>query len=800
MRDEAGVQAVLNQAVSLHQQGHLTQAEALYRQVLQTLPRQADALHLLGLLQASRGQVVEALALIGQAIEEEPGRTHYRCSLGNLLLGQGRLAEAEASYREASRLDGGSAEAWINLGNAQQAQGKLVEAEDSYTRALPLQPNLAELYEYLGEVKQAQGKRSEAEGCYRKATELKPDHAEAHRNLGDVLQSAGRLEEAVESYAKAIGYRSDHVEAYSNMGHALKELGRLAEAEASCREALRLRPDCVEALINLGNALQSAGRQEEAEASYRQALEYRPDCAEAWCDLGHVVQATGRLDEALAHYRRALSLKPDYAEAYCNLGTALNAQGNAGEAVSCYRQAIRLDPDHVGAWGNLGDSLHALGRHEEGFACYRHALALASGNPVYAGIHCNLIFALDMAEGMDAAILQAERKRWAATYADPLWVTPTFSKRRDPERPLRIGYISADFKQHSAATVFGAMLLDYDRIAFETYAYSNASIEDANTKRFRDNVTVWRTIYGQGDKDVEMQIRQDDIDILVDLSGFTAGNRLLVFARKPAPIQITAWGYIGGTGMRAMDIFFADSVIVPEAEKKYYAEEVRYLPNVISASFQEAFPDVGELPVEMKDSDALVYGSFNRLSKITEETYETWSSVLHANPSSCILLKTAELESSEMRAMVLSRFVERGIAANRITLLGKSSWYDHMAAFNRVDIGLDPYPHGGGVTTLEGLMMGVPVVTLKRSTVPGRLSSSILTTLGLEDWIAESEKSYVELALKKARDVKALSELRKGLRQRVQGSIIGDTVRYVKVVEAEYRKLWREWCMREGGI
>jgi predicted O-linked N-acetylglucosamine transferase (SPINDLY family) len=275
---------------------------------------------------------------------------------------------------------------------------------------------------------------------------------------------------------------------------------------------------------------------------------------------------------------------------------------------------------------------------------------------------------------------------------------------------------------------------------------------------------------------------------------------LRVFARKPAPIQVTAWGYIGGSGMKAMDVFLADPVVVPPEEKKYYAERICYLPSVISAFFPDNFPPVGPLPalsVPSHRGGEITFGSFNRLAKISAEAYRTWAQVLQAIPGSRMLLKTPELDCSDSRDRILGCFTQAGIDPARITLLGGSSWPDHMAVFNAVDISLDPYPHGGGVTALEGLMMGVPVVTLRWPTIPGRVSASILTTLGLSDWIAETPQQYVEIATRKAGDLKALAELRQQLRPRFLSSIIGDTTAYARVVEQEYRKLWREWSSHQ---
>jgi predicted O-linked N-acetylglucosamine transferase (SPINDLY family) len=402
-----------------------------------------------------------------------------------------------------------------------------------------------------------------------------------------------------------------------------------------------------------------------------------------------------------------------------------------------------------------------------------------------------------MAADRDISALHDERKRWANAHATHLLQHRPHTNTPDPERRLRIGYVSADFRMHSAASAFGTILINFDSSGFDVVAYSNTvKKEDALTQRFRQNATCWRKIVGLSDDAVSDLIRQDGIDILIDLSGFSAGNRLLVFARKPAPIQITAWGYASGTGMQAMDVLFSDAVVVPPEEKQFYTEQVRYLPCLLSHSPHQAPPPVNDLPA--LSAGWITFGSFNRLAKISDEAYRTWAQVLLAVPDSRMVLKAGELDDAGTRARVTGHFTRAGVAPERLSLLGKTSWHEHITAFNRADISLDTFPQGGGVTTLEGLLMGVPVVTLRWPTLSGRTSASILTALGLTDWIAETPEQYVEIAVRKAQDILALAELRQQMRTRFTSSVIGDAHAYVSAVEQEYRQLWREWCVRQS--
>ncbi|TAN62199.1 MAG: tetratricopeptide repeat protein, partial [Magnetospirillum sp.] len=615
------------------------------------------------------------------------------------------------------------------------------------------------------------------------------DYAEVHSNLGNALRDLGRLDDAVASCRRALEFKPDYAEAHYNLGTILDEMRRLDEAGASYRRAIEIRPGFADAHYNLGNILKDMDRLDEAEASYRRALGLRPDYPEAHSNLGATLKDQGRLDDAVASYRRALELRPDYAEAHYNLGIALQDLGRLDEAEASYLHALRIKPDYAEAHLNLGNVLKDMGRLDEASASYRRALQI---KPDYMDAHSNLIFALDLSDKADAVELQREREKWGETYAAPLWRETAHANDRTPERRLRVGYVSADFRDHSAAKAFGGMLTRYDRSQFEVFAYSNSRGEDRLTELFKQNVTAWRNIAGLPDEAVAEAIREDGIDILVDLSGFSAGNRLLVFARKPAPVQITAWGYATSTGMRAMDVLFADPVMVPPEEKQYCTEEVRYLPNAMGAFFIDPFPGVNELPA--LSGGSVTFGSLNRLAKITDKTCRTWAEVLLGVPGSRLILKTPELGNASVREQVAGHFAKAGVAAERIVMLGKTSWHEHMQTCHRIDIGLDPYPHGGGVTAVEGLMMGVPVVTLRWPTMAGRASASIMTTLGLADWIAETPEQYVELAVRKAGDLRSLAELRQRLRGILTASAMGDPAAYARAVEQEYRQLWREWC------
>ena len=784
-------EAYTNLGFVLQMQGNLDEAVALFRKAVLIKPSLLPAHLNLGMTLLSLGQIDAAEESMRRVIALAPEHPVALQSLGVIAAQRGDFPQAETLLRRALDLQPDYAEAHNNLGNLLQLTKRLPEAEASYRRALELQPDDVEAHNNLATLLQLTKRLPEAEASYRRALELKPDYVNAHNNLGKLLVEDRRLPEAEASYRRALELKADYAEVHINLGILLVETKRLLEAETSYRRALELKADYAEAHFNLGNVLEDLGQPDDAVASFRRALQIKPDYAVAHSNLGNTLNDLGRTIEAEASFRRALQIKPDYADAHYNLGNILKDMDRSDEAEASYRRALQIKPDHAQAYNNLGTALQRRGKIDDAVACFRRVLEV---KPDLIDAHSNLIFTLDLMVGGDTASLHEERKRWDTAHAAHLHQRRSPSNIPDPERRLRIGYVSADFREHSAPKVFGGMLTRYDRSQFDVFVYSNnfRKKDDRFTDLFKQSVTAWRNIASLSDDTVAEMIREDGIDILVDLSGYTAGNRLLVFARKPAPIQITAWGYATGTGMRAMDVFFTDPVMVPPQDKHHFTEEVRYLPSVVGSFFTEPFPDVNELPAL---SDVIItFGSLNRLVKVSAETYCAWAEVLLAVPCSRLILKTGELNDAAVLERVVGHFTKAGVAAERIIMQGRTPWHEHMQAYNQIDIALDPFPHGGGVTALEGLMMGVPVITLRWPTVVGRLSASIMTTLGLTDWIAETQEQYVALAIRKASDLQSLAELRQQLRGMFTSSIIGDQVAYTRAVEQEYRLLWKEWC------
>ncbi len=497
--------------------------------------------------------------------------------------------------------------------------------------------------------------------------------------------------------------------------------------------------------------------------------------SKAYNDFGNYLQNSGYVDRAEVMYREAVTVNALNPFAWSNLGTCLTARGETEEALAAYSKAIELDPELPAAWSNIS-IIHAdRGHGGKAIQALRKALEL---DPTFSVAHSNLICQLDLSTATEAE-LQAERKRWAAQHTAHIEHLELRPHNRDK---VRIGYVSADIRNHSAAAGFGAMLTKFDRERFEVYAYYNNAYSDKKTEYFRGKVSVFRDVAHLTDKALAEQIRDDEIDILIDLSSHSAGNRLLTFAYKPAPVQITAWGYQTGTGLEEMDYIFSDPAYFPPEVRHLYAEKFIDMPCMFALEYEEEFPPIRSY----RPGRPPTFGCYNRLSKITAETYRAWGRIMAACPEARILLKTVELDDESTRDAVIAQLKDVGIDQMRVCLMGKTSWSEHMDAYNESDVCIDPFPHGGGVTTLEGLMMGVPVIALRWPNLAGRVSSSLLASAGLHRWIAETEDEYVSLAVK---NVKHGLESRRELRARMKGSILFDMRRYVAAVEAVYLKL-----------
>jgi predicted O-linked N-acetylglucosamine transferase (SPINDLY family) len=678
----------------------------------------------------------------------------------------------------------------IQSGLSHHRAGRLAEAEKTYREVLSENPDQVDALNLLGTLVLQTGNADQAVEMLGRAVRLNPNLAGVHANLGSALAALGRREEALAAFRTAIRLKPDTAGLHKNLAVTLKSLGQHTEAVHVLGEVLRLKPDDASAHAMLGDSLNILGRHDEAITAYRKAVEIKPDFVEAHCNLGIALVDAGKSDEAAAAYQQAIRIRPTYAEAYYNLADLLKDGGRFDEAIALFRRAIRLKPDFAEAHANLGSTLKDLGLIEEAFAFLRGAVQLKPAEDIF---HSSFVFALNHHPDWPPQNVFAEHLAWADRHAAGL-IDPTisFGNERSTERKLRIGYVSGDFRRHAVAQFFSPLLENHDRSMFEIFCYSNVKKPDEVSQRLRQKCDAWRDIFGQSDEAVAKQIRSDRIDILVDLSGHTQGNRLRVFARKPAPVQATYLGYANTTGMAAIDYRLTDdSADPPGMTDSLNAEKLWRLP-VCAWCYQ---PRSESPEIKPRIEGPITFGCFNAMSKINPRLIAIWADLLKKAPASRLLLKSAGAGVASARQRLIAEFARHGIAADRIEMIGRiDDPQKHLGLYHRVDIALDTYPYHGTTTTCEALWMGVPVVTLAGKTHVSRVGVSLLNSIGHPELIAQSPDEYVAVAMKLAADPSLLSELRNGLRDQMRSSPLTDGKRFAANVEAVLRQMWRNWC------
>jgi len=815
-------------ALQRHRAGRLADAETLYRQILAVQPNHAGALHLLGRIAHQAGRHDLAIEWIRQSIALNPNNSAAHRDLGETCRAAGRPAEATAAYRGALELEPDQAEAHNNLGAALAAEGRLDEAIAAWGRALELKPDFPEPHHNLGNALKERGQLAEAVAAYRRALELKPDYPDTHVNLGNALRGQGQLEEAVAAYRRGLQFKPGYPEAHNNLGGSLAALGRQDEAIAAYRRALELKPDYSEAHNNLGAALAMRGQLDEAIAAYHRAIQFNPGLAETHHNLGAALKDRGRLDEAIAACRRALELKPDYPEAYNSLGNALRDRGWLDEAMAACRRALELKPGYPEAHTNLGNALKERGQLDEAIALYRHALELKPdfpkacnnlGNalrdrgevegaigafrralelkPDSAEMHSNLVYTLNFHPGSDLQSISEEHQRWNRQFSEPLQkLLQPHANDRDPNRKLRVGYVSPDFRDHPVGRYLLPLFEHHDRERFDILCYSGVARFDWITEHLRALAGCsgggrgWRDTLGISDARLAEMIREDRVDILVDLSLHTAGNRLPMFARQPAPVQVTWLGYPGSTGLPGIGYRLTDPRMDPqEVGLVWSAEEPVRLPDCWCCYQPPGeCPEINALPV--LSTRRLTFGSLNNFAKVNESVLALWARVLKAVKGSRLLMFSPE---GSARKRVRAYFETQTIPEERVELVGFQPSSDYLQLYQRIDIALDPFPCNGMTTTCDAMWMGVPVLTLPGDMPISRAGLSLLSTIGLGDFAATSEDDYVRLAVELAGNLPRLADLRSTLRPRIVASPLMDAPRFARNVEAAYIKMWEHW-------
>ncbi|HVT90506.1 MAG TPA: tetratricopeptide repeat protein [Tepidisphaeraceae bacterium] len=617
-----------------------------------------------------------------------------------------------------------------------------------------------------------------------------------HRRLleqGNDHLRAGRLQEAISSYRAAIQSKPDFSDAFSQLGIALHQGGHPKEALEAFQKAVDFSPNSASALNNLARALRLAGQARQAVEIYRRSIAVRPGAAHVHANLAVALMDAGQIRAAIDECEIATRLDPKSINAFNTLGNALRGQGLYDRAIAAFERSIALDPASVLPRNNLGNVLRESGRIKQAIETYRDALKI---DPRAIRTESNLLATLHFDPTLSQADILSEYSQWNQRHVQPLQgeIQP-HSNDRDPNRKLRVGYVSADMRDHPVGHFLLPLLSHHDAERVEVYCYADmARGADGVTARLRKTAHQWRNIADLPDAQTAKIIRDDGIDVLVDLSGHTAGNRMLVFARKPAPVQVTYLGYPNTTGNEKIDYWLSDGFVDPASEDdSQFSEFMVRLPRSFACYARPAGTmKIGELPALV--NGYITFGSFNNLAKLNAGVIACWSDILAQVPQSKLLIVAKGLEEPAGADRMREAFARHGIESERLELMGFQSRQNYFLVHNRVDIALDPFPVNGHTTTCNALWMGVPVISLAGTSHCSRLGASVLSNVNLQKFAASDVNQYKQIAISLAKDREQLKELRTNMRRTMLKSPLMNAKQLAGDIELAYRAMWRTWC------
>lgn len=754
----SSVADLLALGLGFHKAGRIPEAIDLYTEVLRLDPDQPYALHLLGEIAHRAGKNERAVELIERAVRLRPDLAEAHNNLGTAYQALGRLGEAEASYRRAIELKPSLLIAGSNLGAVLKAQGNVAEARRQIERVLTLDPRAAEACVTLGDILREERDYAAAEDCYRIATEQRPDNAAAWNNLGIMLMAQRRNEDARAVFERAVALDPHSAEAHNNLGNALRELGKFEEAVAWYEKALAIRPHYPQALSNMGAAL----------------------------------AARFMFQEALPFLRKAVECDPGFFDALLNLGACLRNLDHLSEALDCFDRALALEPDNPRGHNYRGLTLLETGAIEEGLARCREAFRR---DPHYMRAQSNYLFGLNYRAEITGAEMLAEHRAFETPARRP--PERRFANRREPGRRLRVAYISPDFKRHSCAFFIEPLLAAHDKNEVEVFCFSDVPLPDPVTLRIKQHADHWRDTNKLSDSELADAVRAAEIDIAIELAGHTGQHRLNAFATRMAPIQISWLGYPCTTGLSAIGYRLTDGIADPPGmTDSHYTESLVRLPRTfLCYRPHDDAPEAGPLPA--LTGRPFTFGSFNNLPKINNRVVETWARILRGAPGAHLLLKSRSLADRLTCVRIRTEFERHGIDASRLDLV---AWIgnpaEHLRLYERIDLALDPFPYNGTTTTCEAMWMGVPVLTLAGERHAARVGASLLTQVGLPQFVTGSVEAYVDRAIALARRPEELAAVRRDLRGSMATSPLCDAAAFARDIEHAYRALWREWCRR----
>jgi predicted O-linked N-acetylglucosamine transferase (SPINDLY family) len=805
-------------AMQYHQSGDLAQAGTLYQQILQHEPNHVDALHFSGVLAHQRGQNQTAIELISKVAQFSPNSSAIYANLGLVFQAQGNLQAAVESYQKALSLQPDFMQAYFSLGNIFHAQGQLNEAIENYLHVIKLNPNFAIAHHALGVALQTQGKIEEAIASYRQAIAIQADLFDAYLNLGYLFIAQNNAVEAIDCYQHLLALKPDYAEGYCQLANLFYAQNEFKQAEENYQKAVYIKPDYFEALNNLGMTFQAQGNFSAAFESYQGALAINPNSFGTYAALGSLFQDQNKLDQAIENYQKSLKLNADCV-IYNNLGQVYSAQGNLEAAEKCFRNALSLKSDVAGTYFNLGNSLYFQRKLEGAIENYQKTLMLQPNHHeardmlFYSQLNCcdwssytdsreKIIEAVKAGQYgyapfsflavSDNALVQ---QLCATTYTAkkyPLAKELLADGQKYSHKKIRIAYVSGDFRPHPISHLMAGLFELHDKERFETIAIA-LKPEDKSSigQRVKHAFSQFINVVDKSDYEIAVLMRELEIDIAVDLMGFTS-NRIGIFAYRPAPVQISYLGSPATMGVSYIDYIFADAFAIPSEYQQYYTEKVAYLPECFQVNDDKRVISPKKITrVEMGLPEAgVVFCSFNNAYKITPIFFDMWMRLLKAVPNSVLWLLS---DNPLVQANLRGEAMKRGVASERLIFAKGMENTEHLARFQLADLFLDTLPVNAGATASDALWVGVPIVTCAGEALASRMAGSLLYGIGLPELVTYSLEEYEALALKLATTPTLLTEIREKLAHNRTSYPLFNTDRFRWHIEAAYTTMWQHY-------
>ena len=821
----------IKNAILLHQSGQLKPAKEIYEAILSSQPEHADAHHYLGLLEHQSGNAQEALNHMAVSVRLDPNQGFYYVNYANLLKDLGRPDEAEKAYKSALKLQPDDPITFYNLGHLYQLWGRWTDAVANFTQSTRINRDFLPGWNKLAAMHLQLNQPELARQAAEVALKLAPNQASGWFHLATCQSLAKQWKESCESLEKAISFQPVFPEAYNNLGMAYCEINQNSKAHSCFLKALEQDPKFADPCINIsklcsnssameeaynwlirglqvepnspqahfamGNFLVKMGREHDGASHLRQAITLKPDYHEALNNLGNILLNLKRHEEGLEAFQKAIAIRPDYHEAYANMGNLHREAQFPDLAEHALLESIRLKPDFAAAHSNLGNAYFDQGKIDQAIESYKKGIDLGQDDQEFVP---NYLFALNYAAKLSAEEIGAEHRRLCIQKYEALTKdSPAHTHTRDPNRKIRIGYVSPDFWMHPVARFMLPILQHHDHENFEVFAYYTRMLRDGITEECKKRVDFWRDTYGKTEEELATLIRNDQIDILVDLTMHSRDCKPGLFARKPAPIQVSYLAYAGTTGLEAIQYRLTDIYLDPPGKPTpgFHEEPLRlplcWWPFQLPPEPLVRMPEVQ--PPPCIKNGFITFGSLNNFVKVNLKTRETWAKIVAGVPNSRLIL---HMKQSRIREEVLQFFADHGVSSDRINIIGYQDGPNYIRTYHEIDIALDPFPFAGGTTTFDALWMGVPVVTLAGDRPVGRGGLSILSTLGHPEWVGHSLEEYIKVAQDLASKPDRLETIRKNLRDDIKNSPLMDSPRFVREMEKHFHQIWKKWCEKKA--